>query len=136
MTLTFWDNSDEVKAIIEAIGIAWLHEASGEMESQVKRNTRVDTSRTKESWDYKVDEGRQVATIGSPKQTAIWEEFGTGIHASKGDGRKTPWAYQDPETGEWIWTKGKTATHAFQKAYKLVKPKAIKELERRLKGLN
>lgn len=25
MTLTFWDNSDEVKAIIEAIGIAWLH---------------------------------------------------------------------------------------------------------------
>ena len=75
MTLTFWDNSDEVKAIIEAIGIAWLHEASGEMESQVKRNTRVDTSRTKESWDYKVDEGRQVATIGSPKQNAIWFEF-------------------------------------------------------------
>ena len=34
-------------------------------------------------------------------------EYGTGIHAEGGNGRKdVPWAYKDEKTGELIWTKG------------------------------
>lgn len=39
---------------------------------------------------------------------AVYVEFGTGIYAEGGDGRKTPWAYQD-EDGGWHITKGMEA---------------------------
>lgn len=85
------DYTDKVKAEMEKICLAWLHEAGGEVESQVKRNTPVDTSQLKQSWDYKVNEVDKEAVIGSPLEQAIWNEFGTGHYALNGDGRKTPW---------------------------------------------
>ncbi|MEK4700366.1 HK97-gp10 family putative phage morphogenesis protein [Solibacillus sp. FSL R7-0668] len=52
-----------------------------------------------------------IVTVGA--HYAIYIEFGTGIYAVKGNGRKTPWGYLDPkgrldENGQplWIWTKG------------------------------
>lgn len=61
---------------------------SGELEAQVKRNTRVDTGQTKGSWTYKVDEANGEAMVGSPQENAIWEEFGTGQYALNGDGER------------------------------------------------
>lgn len=46
---------------------------------------------------------------------AIYVEFGTGIYAVKGNGRKTPWAYPNPKSDpidgeiEFIWTRGMKA---------------------------
>ena len=85
---------------------AWLYEAAGELEAQVKRNTKVGTGQLKNSWTYKVDESKGEATIGSPLENAIWEEFGTGQYALHGDGRKTPWVYKD-DKGKWHTTIGK-----------------------------
>ena len=56
MSVKFEDNSIKVKAALNHATIQWLYEASGELEAQVKRNTRVDTGQTKGSWTYKVDE--------------------------------------------------------------------------------
>ena len=86
--MAFEDNSAQViHAIDNAVG-SLLDEIGGELEAQVKRNTRVDSSQTKGSWQYVVDEGEKKVTVGSPLQNAIWEEFGTGEHAIHGDGRK------------------------------------------------
>lgn len=134
MVLEFEDYSMQVKAALNNAIIAFLHEAAGELESQVKRNTPVDTGQLKSSWGYKVDESAQKATIGSPLENAIWNEFGTGQYALHGDGRKTPWKYQDVK-GEWHTTTGKRPQRSFHYAFEFVKPKLQTAMANKLKGL-
>lgn len=127
--MQFEDNSMKVKDALESAAIAWLHEAAGELESQVKRNTPVDTGQLKGSWDYKVDESAQKATIGSPLENAIWNEFGTGQYALHGDGRKTPWKYQDVK-GKWHTTTGKRPRRSLHNSFESLKNKLQKALEK------
>ena len=44
--------------------------------------------------------------VGNSLEHAIYHHQGTGIYAVNGDGRKTPWVYEDPKTGEKIYTRG------------------------------
>lgn len=134
MSVEFEDNSLKVKAALNEKTIAWLHEAAGELESQVKRNTRVDTGQLKNSWTNKVDESNGMATIGSPLQNAIWEEFGTGQYALHGDGRKTAWTYKDRK-GKWHRTSGKRPSRALNNAFTSSKDKLKSRLEKMLKEL-
>ena len=87
----FEDYRVKVKEAMNDAAIAFLHEASGELVSQTIRNTVVDKSQLKGSWDYRVDESNLESKIGSPLENAIWEEFGTGEYALEKNGRKTPW---------------------------------------------
>lgn len=133
--ITFHDNSTHVKAALNEAAIAFLYEAGGELEAQVKRNTRVDTGQLKNSWTYNVDESKGVTTIGSPLENAIWEEFGTGQYALNGDGRKdVPWSYQD-DKGEWHKTSGKKPHRALQSAFNSLKNPLIKRAESIFKKL-
>lgn len=128
MSVQFKDNSIKVKEALNDAITAFLHEAAGELSSQVQRNTRVDTGQLKSSWDYRIDEGAKEATIGSGLENAIWEEFGTGEHALQGNGRKGGWLYEDRH-GEVHFTRGKTPSRAFFKAYTSSRPKIIKRAE-------
>lgn len=130
----FEDFSVDVKNLMEDKINSWIYEISGEIESRVKRNTRVDTGQLKSSWKYRVFRDKKEAVIGSPLENSLWEEFGTGEYALKGNGRKGGWLYKDFK-GRWRYTKGKTPTRAFQRAYDSVKNKAKEELARRLKDL-
>ena len=96
----FYDFSIDVSAAATDIAFAFLEEAAGEVEAQARRNSHVDTGQLKGSWTHTVDETKDEAQIGSPLENAIWEEFGTGEYAAKGDGRKGGWNYQDDE-GNW-----------------------------------
>lgn len=134
--VTFIDNRIKVKSELNDITTAWLYEASGEIQSATQRNqTRVDTGKTKSSWTYVVDENKGEATVGSPDQNAIWEEFGTGEYALNGNGRKKPWKYQDSK-GNWYTTKGKKPLRAFHNAFTVNKDKIQRALENKLKGMN
>lgn len=110
---------DYSKQVIDAIDrgiLNALEEVSGELEGRVKDNTRVDTGKTKASWGHKVDERKFEAYVGSNYENAIWEEFGTGIYALNGNGRKdVPWVYQS-EDGKWHRTKGKKPSRALKLA--------------------
>ena len=44
--------------------------------------------------------------VGNSLEHAIYHHQGTGIYAVNGDGHKTPWVYEDPKTGEKIYTRG------------------------------
>lgn len=132
--LKFVDNRMEVFAAMDSAMKAWLHEAAGELEAQTKRNTPVDTGQLKSSWGYEVDEGKKEATIGSPLDNAIWNEFGTGQYALHGDGRKTPWKYKTLD-GKYYTTTGKRPQRTLFNAFKRNKPKLQKSLEQKLKGL-
>lgn len=134
MALEFKDYSVEVKEAMNEAILSYLHEAAGELESQVKRNTPVDTGQLKGSWDHKIYEHKVEAVIGSPLENAIWNEFGTGQYALHGDGRKTPWKYQDVK-GKWHTTTGKRPQRSFFRAFESVKPKLQTALANKLKGL-
>lgn len=135
MAVEFHDYTIKVKDTMDDGINAVLEECAGELESQVKRNSRVDTGKTKNSFRHTVDDDAHIAYIGSPDENAIWEEFGTGEHALHGDGRKGGWAYEDPKTGETIWTHGKKPSRAFWKAYTSMKNKIIKRIQEFMKGL-
>lgn len=130
-SVRFEDFSIQVQEAINDAANQFLMEAAGEVQSQAARNTRVDTGQLKGSWDYKVD--GDTATIGSPLENAIWEEFGTGEHALQGNGRQGGWAYKDAK-GDWHYTKGKMPSRAFHKAYTTSKPKIIKRAEQIFKA--
>lgn len=112
----FEDFSIQVMGAIDDAAIAFLHEAAGELVNQAVDNSRVDTGQLRSSWSYHVDEADGKATIGSPLENAIWEEFGTGEYAVKGNGRKGGWFYED-KNGETVFTRGKTPNHTLQRAF-------------------
>lgn len=132
--ITFDDYTIEVKQAIEEKIVAVLAECAGEMESQVKRNSRVDTGKTKNSFKHTVSVSEHAAYIGSNDENAIWEEFGTGEFALKGNGRKGGWKYVDAK-GDGHFTRGKKPSRAFWNAYTSLKNKIIKRIEDALKGL-
>lgn len=141
-SVRFDDFSIKVVHALESAVDAYLHEASGELVRQTQRNTRVDTGQLKGSWQYKID--GNTATIGSPLENAIWEEFGTGEYALEGNGRKGGW-YVPAEkltpkakskmrkvvikNKEFYFTRGKTPSRAFHTAFNTCKPKLIKRAE-------
>lgn len=149
MAVTFKDNSVKVKTALNDAIIAFLNESAGELQSLAARNTRVDSGDTKGKWDYKVDESIKTATIGNPLENSIWEEFGTGEYALNGDGRKGGWYVHESELSEkakgrmakrvidgktYYFTRGKTPSRAFWKAYTASKTKIIKRFEKEISG--
>lgn len=134
MGIKFEDNRVTVEETIRDGVIAFLYEAIGELQSQVMRNTRVKTGQTKGSWEYTVDEEKLEAMVGSALENAIWEEFGTGEYALKGNGRKGGWFYVD-EDGKSHFTYGKKPTRALHNAFVRLKPSIMAQLEKVLNGL-
>ncbi len=135
MSVEFKDFSIQVKAAMKDIAPKVLEEVAGELESQVNRNTAVDTGQTKNSWTHHVQSSgdQYTATVGSPLQNAIWEEFGTGEYALNGNGRKGGWFYVD-EKGDGHFTHGKHPRRPFYKAYTALKNKIIKRIQDAFKG--
>lgn len=132
MSITFTDNSVKVKAVLEEALVSGLCEAAGLIQGQAKENSRVRTGQLKNSWDYVVDENKLEATIGSPLENAIWEEFGTGEYCLHGDGRKGGWTYVDDE-GKGHFTHGKNPMRTLQNAFNTKKNSAIKAIQDKVK---
>ena len=135
--IKFYDYSDEVKGLLADLAEKTLEEVAGELKSQVKRNTVVDTGQTKNSWMHKVTGSRMAgefrAQVGSTVENSIWEEFGTGEYALHGNGRKGGWFYED-EYGIGHFTRGKHPRRPFWNAYTLLKNKLIKHMQNVFKG--
>lgn len=130
----FKDFTIQVQSVIDDRINAALESAAGEVESQAKRNSRVDTGKTKNSFQHQVDDGSHTAYIGSNEENAIWEEFGTGEYALHGNGRKGGWFYKDTK-GNGHFTHGKKPSRAFWKAFNSKQGKIKSIIENSLKGL-
>lgn len=161
--VTFEDYTIEVKGIMDDGINAVLEECAGELESQVKRNSRVASSKTKNSFRHKVVDSEHKAYIGSDEENAIWEEFGTGEHAipEGGGGRQGYWVFvkgsenKSKKTGksytleeakkvmailrkkglDAYYTNGKRPSRAFWNAYTALKSKIINRIQEYFKGL-
>ena len=133
--IKFKDYSREVNEKINQAAITWLEEASGELEAQTKRNTKVDTGQTKGSWEHVVHESKLEAEVGSRYKNALWEEFGTGIYALNGNGRKTKWVYRNPKDGKFYTTVGKKPRRALWNAYQILKSTLKKSAREKFKSI-
>lgn len=91
--IEFEDNTAQIIEEMRSKAIAWLEEAGGEIEARAKTNSRRQRGGggTAGSFRHKVDTGNMVCAIGSDLKNAIWEEFGTGEYALKGDGHAGAW---------------------------------------------
>ena len=115
MPVQFEDNSIKVKKALKEQAIAFLHEVSGELVTEVVRNIPAKGrwfSEQAEQWKYRIDESGLKSTIGNPMERSIWTEKGTGEYAADGNGRKGYWVYvKDSGTGEEsAYTGGKSYT--------------------------
>ena len=135
MRVVFKDFTKIVLDKIQETGEQFLEEVGGEVEAQTKRNTKVDTGKTKGSWEHIVNADKMEVQIGSRYQNALWEEFGTGIYALNGDGRKTKWVYKNPKDGKFYATVGKKPRRALHRAYESKKNLIIREARRRFGNL-
>lgn len=108
--IIFEDYSVQVKNAIREKAISFLEEVGGELRSKAERNSDPyrKTGQTADSYDYKVDEGQLGVHVGSDYENAIWEEFGTGEFAEKGDGRKGWWVYVKGSPSKSSTSKGKS----------------------------
>lgn len=66
------------------------------------------------SIDFDVEQNGQRGVIFSNAEYAPYVELGTGIYASQGDGRDTPWRYKDQDG--WHTTSGMAAQPFLQPA--------------------
>ncbi len=131
--IEFQDNRIKCKNALEEAIISFLHESGGEIQSQAIRNQRRKSGKTAGSWDYIVNDDLLEAVVGNPLENAIWEEFGTGEYALKGNGRKGGWYYVD-EDGKGHFTRGKKPCRALHNAFTELKPKIIKRAESEIKA--
>lgn len=161
----FEDYSAKVKESMRKEAISFLKEVGGELRSLTQRNSRKKSSKTAGSYKYVVDEADLAVHVGSDYQNAVWEEFGTGIHASETGhvGRKGWWvyvtgsaskksskgkSYNSPEEAKKAvailrskgldahMTQGKKANRPLWKAFESSKSKIIKRANEIYKGLN
>lgn len=139
---------------------AVLEKCAGELESQVKRNTKVgkvNGGKTKNQWKHRVDDSKHEAYVGNDEETAIWIEFGTGEHALEGKGRRGGWyvligngkncisqavvdAYgfrvvHGKDGKKFAYVTGMKPQRPFYKAYTRLKNAIIKRIQDSLKGL-
>ena len=134
--IKFEDYSDECIKKLHRASLQFLEEAGGEVESGAKARVRVDTGWTKKNYAHVVDEQAMCCYVGSNVENAIWEEFGTGIYAEGGDGRKNvPWPYVGRD-GETYWTKGKAPMRPLRGSYEKLRPALKKRAQEIFKSLD
>ena len=90
-----------------------LNKACILVENQAKENCPVDTGELRMSITHYVE--GDTGIVGTNKQYAPYVEYGTGLFARDGNGRQTPWSYQDAK-GEWHTTRGQMPQHFLEPA--------------------
>lgn len=83
-----------------------LEQACLIVENSAKQNCPSSSGQLRQSITHQV-EGTE-GQVGTNVEYAPYVEVGTGIYSTQGNGRQTPWKYQDAK-GEWHTTRGMQA---------------------------
>lgn len=125
----FTDNTQKILEEFERKAGKFAEQAGSFLEAQAKKNITeftydgknhpgyVDTGRARASitHTYTVSENETVIYTGSNVSYFVWLEIGSGIYASDGKGRKSPWYYTD-RNGVTHQTRGIRPSHSLQRA--------------------
>lgn len=119
MSFKLEDYSNERIADIERAAVKALTKVGLIVESSAKTKARFDTGQLRDGIDHKVSaKGKEtVVMVGSNDDHAVYNEFGTGEFAEKGNGRKGGWFYVGPD-GKGHFTRGMTAQPFIRPAFR------------------
>lgn len=100
-------NADSLKEKLNQLSEIDLNKALNNacllVENEAKQRCPVGTGDLRNSITHEVEGNEGV--VGTNVSYAPYVEYGTGIFSSQGNGRQTPWSYQDAK-GEWHTTVG------------------------------
>lgn len=133
MAIKFTDNSDEVKAAMQAAALRALIRCGMKAEEYAKDLCPADTGNLRNSITHAVDSGEPAAYVGTNSEYGLYVELGTGKYAEGGGGRPTPWVYQDAK-GNWHRTEGRKAQPFIKPAVANHKGTYKNIIENELKG--
>lgn len=97
--MAFKDNSKEVKQRLRQAISRGLDTAGVIVQGEAQTLSPVDSGYLRDSIDTRQEEEQTdvfVQSVGTPAEHAVFNEFGTGIYAENGEGRKGGWVYPDP----------------------------------------
>ena len=103
--VTIESHVDEALRSLEDAKKIALEMVGQKAEGYVFALTPKDTGRLQNSITHMVKAADDEVHIGTNVEYAPYVELGTGIYAEDGNGRQTPWRYQD-EKGVWHTTRG------------------------------
>lgn len=81
-----------------------MAKACAVVQKSAREKAPSDTGALRRSIDFEVESNGTEGVVFSNLEYAPYVEIGTGIHSSKGNGRKTPWAYEGSHG--WVTTSG------------------------------
>jgi HK97 gp10 family phage protein len=141
----------KVDVIGEKETISWLNSLSAEKQNRVRRVVMRHTiqmegiaiarapvspiagGNLKNSIYHKFEDKGFTGEVHSPAKYSAYQEYGTGIYAEKG-GRKTPWIYRDPKTGQFVLTRGNRPQKFMRPAFESTVKKFRPDLRKALRG--
>jgi len=97
MEFRFIDHSNDVLIALQtqlgSVLEAWGNQAVSHAKSNITRAGRVDTGALRNSINHIVDNSERAVYVGTNLEYAPYHEYGTGIYADDGKGRKGWWVY-------------------------------------------
>ncbi len=99
------NNKDLILSLLESAEAKTLEEWGQVAEGYAVEECPKDIGTLANSISHKVSQSEHCVEYGTNLEYGIYQEFGTGIYAEEGNGRKTPWAYVDAD-GQRHWTHG------------------------------
>jgi HK97 gp10 family phage protein len=93
---------DHVEAEIKRI----IVETAQVILSNAEMLAPVDDGNLRDSIEMEVLNGGLTAVVRVTAHYAVYVEYGTGIYAVEGNGRRTPWTYYSDKLGRFVTTSG------------------------------
>ena len=128
------DNTSKVLADLQRQGMQFVSEGGQAIRSEMASRAPVRLGNLRASIQVEtfVEDGIPTSETGPTAEYAPYVEYGTGIYAADGSGRKTPWRYKDEE-GKWHVTSGQEAQPFAEPGFQAAKPQIDRLAERLLR---
>ena len=104
-----------------------------EMHQKASRKVRVDSGHLKRSLTIEFLDNGLTGRVYTDVEYGMYIEYGTGIYATGGRGRKTPWVYYNAKLGRFVQTSGMSPRPFMRPSFYEQRPKFKKDMERLLK---
>ncbi|MCJ0932924.1 HK97 gp10 family phage protein [Virgibacillus halodenitrificans] len=96
---------DEIIAEVKRI----VAETTYKLYNEIMALIPVDDGNLRDSVEIDFSNDGLSARLDIGAEYAIYVNFGTGIYAEEGNGRKTPWVYWSNKLGRFVYTEGQKA---------------------------
>jgi hypothetical protein len=125
--ITKTDMTPEFLKELQGKQVSFVAQGGQAIRTEMVMRCAVDSGKTAgsiQTEEYVTDGGAESETgCATDSKVPFYLEYGTGIHAVNGDGRKTPWTYYDEETDQFFRTHGMNAQPFAQPGFDAAKPR-------------